>query len=80
MSDANPKWARHNEKGQSKEGLPRVGATEGRATTGKGYEGVIFLRCPFYIYRDKHPATSNLPHPPTPNPPRSGANSNSSQH
>ena len=52
MSDANPKWARHNEEGQSKEGLPRVGetegmATKGRATTGKGYEKIIFLRCPF---------------------------------
>ena len=38
-------------------------ATEGRATTGKGYEGVIFLRCPFYIYRNNAPLFLDRPHP-----------------
>lgn len=38
-------------------------ATEGRATTGKGYERIIFLRCPFYIYTLRVPPQSDRPHP-----------------
>ena len=38
-------------------------ATEGRATAGKGYERIIFLRRPFYIYTLRVPPQSDRPHP-----------------
>ena len=38
-------------------------ATKGRATAGKGYERIIFLRCPFYIYTLRVPPQCDRPHP-----------------